>query len=155
MKNLTNKQFLTKLRKLAACKEAVEWSKSHGGTFTELWRDCERGDWMGWLLSKCDKKTGTRRQLVGALADCAALSLEYYEVEYPKDKRVRECINTCRRYAAGKATDNELENAASAASHAAYAADAASAAASAADAARIKTLKQCADIFRKHYQVTP
>jgi len=98
---------------------------------------------MAWLVAKDAKKFGiTKRQLVGALADCAALSLKYYEAEYPNDKRVRETINVCRRYAKGKATDEELKNAYASAAYAAYAY---------ASAARTKTLKQCANIFRKHF----
>ena len=162
---MDNKSFVTHLKKIKACEEAVEWVESHGGTPAECWNDCERGDWMAWLAAKT--KSITRRQLVGALADCAALSLKYYEAEYPEDKRVRECINTCRRYAKGEATDEELKEAAytayaaataaaytatAAAYAAAYAANAAAYAAYAAyAAARIKTLKRCANIFRKHF----
>ena len=145
---MDNKRFVEYLNKINACEEAVEWVKSHDGTSAECWQDCERGDWMAWLAAKT--KSVTRRQLVGALADCAALSLKYYEAEYPDDKRVRECINTCRRYAKGEATDEELKEANYAANYAAaYAANAAYAAAYA--AARIKTLKRCANIFRKHF----
>jgi hypothetical protein len=193
---MDNKRFVKYLNKINACEEAVKLVKSHGGTSSECWNDCERGDWMAWLTAKT--KGITRRQLVGALADCATLSLKCYEAKYPDDKRVRECINTCRRYAKGEATDEELKEAASAAyaaanaasyaaSYAAYAAAnaasyatsaaatsaanasnatyaaayaanatayaayAAAAASSAARAARIKTLKRCANIFRKHF----
>jgi len=190
---MDNKKFVTHLKKIGACEEAVEWVKSHDGTSAECWQDCERGDWMAWLAAKT--KSVTRRQLVGALADCAALSLKYYEAEYPDDKRVRECINTCRRYAKGEATDEELKEAAYTAHTAAYAAYTAHTAAYAANAANaayaaayaaaytahtaayaaaytayataaaytaayaayadaaagIKTLKRCANIFRKHF----
>jgi hypothetical protein len=113
---INNKSFVRKLTEMRACEEAVDWVREHGGTSSECWRDCERGDWMAWLAAKTPSIT--RRQLVGALADCAALSLQYFEAEYPDDKRVRECIDACRRYAQGKATDKELV-AASAASYAA------------------------------------
>jgi hypothetical protein len=173
MKNVSNKVFLRSLRMIGACDEAVEWVKQHGGTTAELYRDCERGDWMNWIIVKMELVE--KRELVGALADIAALSLKYYEKQYPDDKRVRECIQMCRKYAKGKATDGELAAAASAAyaasaaahaaanvaayaayaaahaaAHAAaYAANAASLAANA--AAYYKTLKQCANIFRKHF----
>jgi hypothetical protein len=129
---MDNESFVRKLTKMGACEEAVDWVKSHNGTASECWRDCVRGDWMAWLAAKTPSIT--RRQLVGALADCAALSLKYFEAEYPKDKRVRECINTCRRYAQGKATEQELRDATSAA----Y-------------AARDDILKKCANIMRKHF----
>jgi len=135
---MENKAFVKKLNRLDACTEAVEYVKTHGGTSAECWQDCKRGDWMAWLAAKTPSIT--HRQLVGALADCAALSLQHYEAKYPDDKRVRECINTCRRYANGKATDKELRDAASAAhaasatSAAAFAAYAAASVASAASA---------------------
>jgi hypothetical protein len=157
MKNVSNKVFLRSLRMIGACDEAVDWVKEHGGTTAELFRDCERGDWMNWYIVKCQEKLGvSKRQLVGALADISALSLKYYEKQYPDDKRVWECIQMCRKYAKGKATDGELAAAANAAYAAAHAANAAYAAAYAANAAayaaaRMKTLKKCADIFRKHF----
>jgi hypothetical protein len=167
---MNNKSFVRKLTEMEACWGAVDWVREHGGTSSECWRDCERGDWMAWLAA--ETPSITRRQLVGALADCAALSLQYYEAEYPDDKRVRECIDTCRRYAQGKATEEELKVAANAAyaayaANAAYAAYAAYAAANAtyatyaasdayaayasSAAERGKTLKKCADIMRKHF----
>ena len=143
---MTNKQFLAHLKRIGACEEAVTWVREHGGTPAELWRDCTRGDWMNWLLVHDQKKLGvTKPQLVGALADCAALSLKYFEAEYPDDKRVRKCINTCRKYAQGKATGEELENASSAASAATYAAYAY------AHIPYYKKLARCANILRKHF----
>jgi hypothetical protein len=134
MKNVSNKVFSRMLSKVNACGEAREWVKQNGGDAATLFQECERGDWMAWIIAKMELVD--KRQLVGALADVAALSLKYYETKYPKDKRVRECINICRRYAKGKATDEELKAAADAAYAAAYAAAAdAYAAAYAADAA--------------------
>ena len=133
MKPISNKAFTRLLREAGACSEAREWVGQHGGNSAEIWRDCVRGDWMAWIVAKEGEKFGvTRRELVGALADCAALSLKYYESKYPDDMRVRDCIKICRAYARGKATDEELSSAAHAAT---YAADAAAQAAYAADAA--------------------
>ena len=47
--------------------------------------------------------------------DCAEHVLPIYEAKYPNDGRVRACIETTRRYLAGKATLVELRNAAKAA----------------------------------------
>jgi hypothetical protein len=83
--------------------------------------------------------------------------LKYFEIAYPNDKRVGNCIGTLRLYAIGKATIKELRHAAYAAHAAAHAADAACAADAAAYAAyaaadaRTKTLSKCADIFRKYF----
>ena len=159
---MNNKTFVRKLNKLEACTEAVDWVKTHGGTASECWQNCEHGDWMAWLAAKTPSIT--RRQLVGALAECAELSLKYYEKVYPNDKRVRECLGVCRAYSRGEATDKELASASAAAhaSAAAYASAASAAAAHASAAAyasaaaayaasRTKTIKKCADIFRKHF----
>jgi hypothetical protein len=180
MKTMSNKAVLRMLSNTGACEDARVWCKEHGGNSAELWHDCERGDWMNWIIVKQAKLFGiTKPQLVGALADCAALSLKYYEAKYPDDKRVRNCIKTCHAYAKGKATEEELETAANAADNvayaaanaadaaayaayaaayaaanaAAYAADAAAYAAAyaAADAAKVKMLKKCANILRKHF----
>jgi len=51
--------------------------------------------------------------------DCAEQSLQYYENEYPDDKRPREAIETARKYANGEATQNELDAARAAARDAA------------------------------------
>ena len=134
MKTMSNKAVMHLLREKEACQEARTWVEKHGGNSSELWRDCVRGDWMAWIIARNADKFGiTKPQLVGALADCAALSLKFYEKEYPKDKRVRDCINTCRKYTKGQATDEELGTAAYAAYDAAY--DASAAYASAASAA--------------------
>jgi hypothetical protein len=181
---MNNKRFVAHLKRLDACQDAVDWVEEHGGTAAECWHDCARGDWMNWLLVYDQKKFHiTKRQLVGALAECARLSLKYYEAEYPDDKRVRECLDTCKRYSQGKATGKELDSSASAtttyatydtATYATYAATSASAAAGSSAtsagytaeyaahaayvayvaydyASRTKTLKQCANILRKHF----
>ena len=43
--------LVKKLRKLDACTSAMEWVESHPElSAAELWEQCERGDWMWWLL---------------------------------------------------------------------------------------------------------
>ena len=101
----------------------------------------------------------SRRKLVGCLAEVARLVLPYTE-----DKRVLECIETCERHARGEATVEECQEAAAAwvatrtaawtaAGTAAWTAGAA--AWTAGTAARAATLKQAADIVRKHYPEPP
>ena len=34
-----------------ACREALKWQ--HGRTLRETWNQCERGDWLEWLLNAC------------------------------------------------------------------------------------------------------
>jgi len=143
---MKNADLLQHLDQIGACIEARQWVKKHGGSFTTIWRDCERGDWMAWYISK-NPKHNHSKEFYLALADCAALSLKYFERKYQNDKRPRNAIRTLRAYAYGKATREDLR-----AYYAAYAAYTYYAAfADYADDARSKTLKKCADIFRKYF----
>ena len=173
----------TRLRTVGACKEAVDWAK--GREWPVAWQECERGDWMLWLAGAMQGKSRwpTRQQIVLVACDCAELVLPIFEKKYPTDKRVRECIETTRKWANGEAAIEDVHKARAAAYAAAYAAaDAAYAAAdaaayaayaayaaayaaadaayaayaaayAAADAARQDRQKQCADLCRKHLTV--
>jgi len=163
-----------KLTELNACPDAVIWATSQPDEQT-AWDNCERGDWMLWLLGKLSKgpRSKSRKKLVLTACECARLALEHV----PKSEdRPRIAIETAEAWARGEATLQEVRDAAyaaadAAAAYAAYAAyaaadaDAYAAAYAAADAAaddaadayaaRKKTLKQCAEIVRKHYPKTP
>jgi hypothetical protein len=172
-------QHIEYLKKLHACNESIVFAERFN-SLQEAWDNCERGDWMLWLLGRISgaPESPERKKLVVVCAEVAELVLPIFEKKYPDDKRVRECIETCKRYVAGNATLEELisarsaaDAAASAASYAyaaSYAADAAAyaaaadadayayaaaSAASAADAAdaRKSMLKQSAELVRKHY----
>jgi hypothetical protein len=170
--------FLSRLEKLGACEEAREWAAGFKSGKT-AWAACERGDWMLWLAGRLSglPESDGRKKLVLCCCECARLSLPIYEARYPNDGRVRKCLDTAERWARGEATIEELREA-RAAAYAAYAADAADAyaaylaadaaaayaaaayaaysyAANAANAANASTLKQCADIVRKHYPMPP
>lgn len=137
--------------KLDACAKACDYAETHA-TLQAAWDACERGDWMAWLLDRADID---RRAKVGCLADVAALVLPIYEKRYPNDSRVRDCIEVCRSYARGKASDDDLRKARQSIADAydAYAdADATSAAAY---AARVAMRKQIAGVIRAHFPVVP
>ena len=162
------KTHIKKLKKLHACHEAVEWAEQFN-SMQEAWDKCIRGDWMLWLLGKLsgDPDSDSRKELVMIACKCARLALKHV----PKgEKRPLKAIKTAEKWTRGKATLQQVRDAAAAAAaayaaaaadaadYAAYAADyAADAAAYAADAAyaaaRSKTLKKCANIVRKHYPV--
>jgi hypothetical protein len=180
-----------KLEALYACREAVEYAKTKP-SLAAAWRDCERGDWMLWLVGKSAGRgdSPSRKRLVGAVVDCAALARKFTSGE--TRRTFDRCQRTTRRYLNGEASLSEVRVAASAAYAAAYdayaaanaAADAASATASAtyaaayADAAtaayaaaaasatyaaayaanadaRVRILKRCAAIVRKHCPKPP
>jgi len=148
----------TKLEKLSACKEAIEYVKTRKSA-VDAWMNCERGDWMLWLAKRLDVDD---RMLTLAKATCAN------QVRHlMKDQRSLDAIDACFRYARGELTREELNEYADAAYDAAYAAydayytaydaaydaayaaAAAAAAAASAAAARIKSLKKSADICRE------
>ena len=125
-------KFKTKLKKLKACKEAIEWVGDK--TMKEAWQQCPRGDWMLWLYSKLYPKN--LREITLAKGYCA--KTVYHLM---KDNRSRKAVRVAIRFGQGKATKDELD-----------AADAAYAAADAADA-RKKNQKKTADICRKYLRL--
>ena len=153
------------LKKLDACSEAVVWAKEYP-TLQKAWDDCERGDWMLWLIGKQSGDPGSksRKKLVLTACKCARLSLKHIP---ENEKRPLKAIQTAEKYAkgVGNITLQNVKYAAYAAATAvgAYTAAAAYAAATAvgADAdvaaayayasAGTKTLRKCADIVRKDY----
>ena len=168
-------KYILKIKKLGACEEAVKAAHEYK-TSQELWDDCERGDWMLWLIGKLSGEAGSekRKPLVLTACKCARLALKYI----PKDElRPLKAIEIAEKWAKGEASLQEAKDAFYTADAAAfYAADAAAAAAfyaanaafyaaaAAADAAfyaaaaasyadivREKTLAKCAEIVRKDY----
>jgi hypothetical protein len=155
-----------------ACSEAIEWAKQYRSPI-DAWNACDRGDWMLWVAGKLSGKplSKKRKLLTLAKCECARLALNFV----PKDeKRPLRAIQTAEAWAKGNDRGTTIEDvmfAASAAAYAAYAnayANASSAAASAAAyanayaaanasaaAEKIRVLKICADIMRKHYPKPP
>ena len=117
------KEHIIKLKELSACPEAVEWA-SQFETIQEAWDNCERGDWMLWLLGKQvgSPRSKSRKELVLIACKCARLSLKYV----PKyEKRPLKAIQTAEKWVRGEATLQQVRYAAYAAADAAYAAYAA------------------------------
>jgi len=95
----------------------------HNGIADALWS----------LRAVPEDQAATRDKLARLFAcDCAAHVLKFFGKAFPGDKRPREAIEVARRYARGKATEEEL----AAAWDAAWAAAWAAARAAAGDAAR-------------------
>jgi hypothetical protein len=153
------KRVMDYLRSLDACAGAVEWMGQQK-TQAQAWADCQRGDWMLWLLGKHagPPESEARKPLVLCACACSRLALKYV----PKGEgRPRVAIETAERWARGKATIKEVRSAAAAsyaaadAAAASYAAADASYAAADASYARTKSLAKCADIVRRHYPHAP
>jgi Xaa-Pro aminopeptidase len=150
------KTIANRIASLHPCAEATTWASAYTNA-AKAWAECQRGDWMLWIIGK---QAGTplsdkRKTLVLCACECAERALPY-----TTDERVKACIDTAKAWANGKATIDDLRAAKSAAAADADAADAAADAAdAAADAAaadaRTSTLAKCADIIRRHYPKPP
>ena len=115
-----------------ACDQAMAWARTQP-SLEIAWRDCQCGDWMLWLLGRCDVD---KRLLVKAAALCAepaaGLCDEHTEAV------CLAVVQACVAWSEGEASDGDLQaevDAADAAADAAGAAWAADAAARAAWAA--------------------
>ena len=146
------------LHKLGACQEGCSFADQFA-TWQECWDAIPRGDWSLWLIGKQPGAVDSpaRRKLVGVCAAIAREVLPIFERRRPDDKRVRNCIELCDRYASGDQAVllEDLREARYAADAAAADAYAYADAAAAADAARISMQKKTAEIVRKHYPVAP
>jgi hypothetical protein len=113
------------LIKLNACKEAIEWAGDR--TIEQIVKDCYRGDWLLWLA----KKIGIELQpLTLAKGHCANTVRHLMENETSI-----KAVDMAIAFGEGRATMEELNNAANAAEAASYAAGDAFYAAYAAEAA--------------------
>lgn len=119
--------FTEQLQDLDACPEAIEWV--NGRSLRKCWQVADRGDWMLWLAGGVDID---RKVLVLAACDCAALALKHVP---EGEDRPRKAIETARAWAEGRATAQEVRDAAAHADHAVNAADYAARAANAVNAA--------------------
>ncbi|MCK5022761.1 MAG: hypothetical protein KAS04_01175, partial [Candidatus Aenigmarchaeota archaeon] len=93
------KKHIVYLRKLGACPQAVEWAKDYP-TLQQAWNNCERGDWMLWLVGKQSgpPKSKSRKKLVLTVCKCARLSLKYVT---KGEKRPLKAIQTAEAWANG------------------------------------------------------
>ena len=65
------------ITKLGACEDAVAWCA--GKTLSVAWHDCDRADWMFWLLVQMAGEDGwpSAQQICLAGIACGRLSLDY------------------------------------------------------------------------------
>jgi hypothetical protein len=102
----------TKLEKLNACREAVEYVKTQKSS-EAAWMNCVRGDWMLWIA----KRLGVDdRKLTLAKATCVNQIRHLI-----KGQRSLDALDASFKYGNGKITREELNAAAYAADAYAYA----------------------------------
>lgn len=160
-----------KLNQLLACNDAIEWVKEFDRA-EDVYLKCNRGDWMLWYIYKSGIALQDKRKWIGCKVEIAR------QVQHlMKDERSIKALEIAELYSKGKATEEELKEAAVAA-YAAYvdiayadvpvsdvytvaavtiisynvacSADTAAAVAVVADV-RYKSLAKSADIVRKWY----
>mgnify|MGYP001573016143 CR=1 FL=1 len=133
------------LRGYNACKDRYvhlvaalsEWGDDKPIPLLRILRENGMADTF-WAFRAVPEEQATARDRLARLfaADCAVRVLHLFEAKHPTDMRPRVCILVARRFANGKATQEELDAAWAAARAAADAAwDVAAAAAAARDAA--------------------
>lgn len=129
------------------CAEALAWYKTQKNA-KEAWLNCERGDWMLWIL-RCMQKLDKVSSVRVAIA-CAQRILHIYQARKPNDIRPAAAIAAAQAW-----LDNPFEETRHAADAAADAADAARAAARAAYADDAAEHKAQADIIREIFPTFP
>ena len=102
--------FQAKLKSLDACSNAMAWAA--GKTLSQAWQECQRPDWMLWLLGRSSINKKVIATIVVEIAELSAANAAAYPA-------VAECIAVAKRYLADSATRQELSAAASAAETAA------------------------------------
>ena len=103
--------FITKLKKLDACKDSTRWLSAQDN-LEQAWEDCERGDWLLWLVARLEIN---ERKLFLAKGLVAKQVLHLM-----KDKRSINAVKAAIDYGNGKIEKDELKIAAYAAIAAAY-----------------------------------
>lgn len=175
IRQIANTQLLPFLNRLNACSEALEWAEEYKSKPESAWRECQRGDWMLWLICQFagQPESDERKRLVLCACECARLAPPIGREDWEQARL--DCLSVTERWAKGEEgiTIQQVRKARAdaaavyAAANAAYvdyvAADVANAAAYvayaaanaaahvAADAARKETLAQAAAIVRRHY----
>ena len=97
--------FKRRLQSYGACEEAVDWVGER--TQHEAWAECERADWMLWLLFTRAGEPGwpTIQTAYLCACDCAETALKYVP---PGEDRPRLAIAARRKWCRGEATDAEV-----------------------------------------------
>jgi hypothetical protein len=105
-----------------ACTEARLWSRERV-TIERCWSECQRSDWMLWLLERLGVLDDTRARLFACwCVRNTPLADGRTTWDLLTDERSRTAVEVAERFAAGQATSDELDAALAAAVDAARAA---------------------------------
>ena len=94
------KKFITTLKKFNACEDSIEWL-SKQDNLKQAWYNCERGDWLLWLVARLgiDKR---KLFLAKGLGAKQVLHLM-------KDERSIAAVHAAINYGRGKISKDELK----------------------------------------------
>ena len=133
------KMTLKKLESFHPCIDGLDFAKKCDGDFQKIWQTCDRGDWLIWLMRRCNLLN--KKLAVEISIECAKHVISNFEKKYPDDLRPRQAIEAAEKWLKSPTEKNKNAAAdanaaaAAAAADAAYAYAYASAAAAAAYAA--------------------
>ena len=100
--HLTKSQFLA----LRPCAEGLRFVESCGFDFNKAYRTAPRGDWLLWLLRRCDGSI-TKPQAVEIAVAIAEKVLVIFENREPNDKRPRAAIEATKAWIANPTEANK------------------------------------------------
>lgn len=99
---MTRLDLLAHMRRLHACGDAIRWVESQDGSPYALWRRCDRGDWLLWLVARAGVD---RRLVVLAACDCAETALVHVPAG---EEQPRIAIEAARRWVRGEVSTEEM-----------------------------------------------
>lgn len=159
------------LTRVGACSEACDWAMAYDDP-DAAWAQCQRADWMLWLLGRLSGPPGSpsRLRVVALALDCSETAICFVRDKGIRDQ-VRYGIAIMRRHLetgdlstlreGRRALRSVAADAAAYAAYAAYAyaayaaADSADSAAAYAAAARSRALSRMADMVRVRFPTPP
>jgi len=102
-----DKRYIAQLKALRACSSAVEWAQTQK-TRQSAWDNCDRADWMLWLLERsCEYGSKQHRKLILVACRIAASAQRY--VTQPQRAITLRAIRLARRWTRGLASIKEVQ----------------------------------------------
>ena len=97
----------TKLKRIGACDDAVEWSKGYDDDQV-AWDACERGDWLLWIIGKRLKSKPWSDERKPLVLCCIEVTLTVKHL-WPKAQAANldAAMRTLQKWCNGKATTEE------------------------------------------------
>lgn len=98
------------LEEIGACPEAIIWTSQ----FTNLqkaWDQCKRGDWMLWLLGRCENSlpwTEERKPLLSCAIDCTE-TIKHLQSGSHMESTIDKAVEVLRMWISGKATKDQAK----------------------------------------------